>query len=450
MYLRHIGQKLSGCMCLLGLFALSLSGCTTGSGTKDTGGGTERAACAVNPHISGHPRWTVLIYMNAANNLQPDSLLNVAQMASVGSDANLNIVLQWKQAVCPDCGTPSFTATKRYRISKHTSAEVNSIANGDTSSLSRDELAPPTNFYDPILQQSDMGDWRVLHDFAQWGSANYPADHLMVLLWDHGAGWRSTRAAKSARPVLRGFSEDNATNNEIETWETPGALAGLAQPIDAIAFDCSLMQMTEVAYELRNSARVLIGSEESPPGAGYRYDEWLTLLKNSPSDPCNAGNDILTTFVNYYVANRPDFHNITQSIIDLSKMQGVATALNKFGHELRAVKTTEATQIKNARSATQYYAYYDNKDLYHFATLIRQNTASANLKQAADDLQTALRGTNGAVITSSHGNSGQGNSNGLAVYVPSPASFLNSYGNLALSQSGAAPEWMAFLQEQTQ
>ena len=59
---------------------------------------TNRAVCAANAHASGRTRWTVLVYINAANNLQPDSLLNVAQMASVGSDSNVNIVVQWKQA----------------------------------------------------------------------------------------------------------------------------------------------------------------------------------------------------------------------------------------------------------------------------------------------------------------------------------------------------------------
>lgn len=388
--------------------------------------------------------------MNAANNLQPDSLLNIAQMASVGSDSNVNIIVQWKQALCVDCGSPSFQATKRFRITKHTATEVSAIAGGDTSSLSRDELPPPSSFYDPLTQQSDMGDWRVLRDFLNWGSANYPADHLMTVMWDHGAGWRPTRAADKMRPVFRGFSEDNATNSEIDTWEIPAALAGLSQPVDVLAFDCSLMQMTEVAYEARNSARVLVGSEESPPGAGYRYDLWLSLLKSSVADPCMVASDVQTTFVNYYVANRPDFHNITQSIIDLSKMQNVANALNGFGRELQRVKATEAAQIQSARNNAQHFAYFDNKDLLHYASLISNGTGSATLKQAASDLQASLTGANGAIIANMHGDAGQSGSNGLAVYVPNPSAFLNAYGNLALSKPGAAPEWMAFLQGQTQ
>src|SRR5690242_67485 len=39
--------------------------------------------CTANPHAAGRARWTVLMYINAASNLQDDSWLNVGQMASV-------------------------------------------------------------------------------------------------------------------------------------------------------------------------------------------------------------------------------------------------------------------------------------------------------------------------------------------------------------------------------
>src|SRR5258708_35709128 len=57
------------------------------------------SACTANAHTTGRARWTVLMFINAASNLQDDSWFNVAQMASVGSGADVNIVVQWKQAI---------------------------------------------------------------------------------------------------------------------------------------------------------------------------------------------------------------------------------------------------------------------------------------------------------------------------------------------------------------
>ncbi|HZP85023.1 MAG TPA: hypothetical protein VFB21_25520, partial [Chthonomonadaceae bacterium] len=97
-------RRLSVLAGLVGILGASLSGCGGGGGggggNPGPGPGTGRAACTQNAHQAGRPFWTILVFMNAANNLQPDSLLNIAQMASVGSDANINIVVQWKQANC--------------------------------------------------------------------------------------------------------------------------------------------------------------------------------------------------------------------------------------------------------------------------------------------------------------------------------------------------------------
>ena len=445
---------------VIGVMSAALSGCggsggviggNNGNGGNNGGGNptpnpgdpdfTTRAACTANTPRSNVPNWTVLVYINAANNLQPDSLTNIAQMASVGSDSRVNIVVQWKQAStgCSDCGTPSYDATRRYFIRQHSGADVAQIQAGNTSVLDSDRLAdPPTN----SNGTSDMGDWRVLKDFVNWGAANYPATHLMVIVWNHGSGWRpTTRAAQ--RYVTRAVSQDNQTNNEIQTTEIPQGLAGTAQPIDVLAFDASLMQMVEVAYEVRNSARVLLGSEESPPGAGYPYDKWLTDLKSSGTSPCATSNSILNEFIAAYPSNS----NITQSLIDLSKMDTVAARLNEFAAALRARSNLDATVIANARNNVQNYAYPENKDLYHYAELIRTGTSDTALQTAAVNLQNALRSTDGAVLRSRHGQFQQSNSNGLAVYIPRPGAYLQTYNELALTR---VTQWDEFLQGQLQ
>ena len=303
---------------LFGVIAAAMAGCGGGGSAGLNGGGnnggtgpgpglsdppdTNRAACVANAHANGRVRWTVLVYINAANNLQPDSLLNIAQMASVGSDSSVNIVVQWKQAACTDCGQPSFFATRRYLMKKHLAADVTAIQNGNTTSLDADRLPDPST-NDLASHQSDMGNFLTLQNFVRWGTQTYPADHLAVVVWDHGSGWRNvfrTATKNRVAPRYRAVSQDNATNNEIETWELPTAFSGPAQPLDLLVFDCSLEMMAEVAYEVRNSARVMIGSEESPPGAGYPYDAWLTALKSTGTDPCNLSSSILTTFLSAY------------------------------------------------------------------------------------------------------------------------------------------------------
>ena len=417
-----------------------------------------RAACAANSHVSGRTRWTVLVFMNAANNLQPDSLLNMGQIATVGTDSNVNLVVQWKQANCgtsADCGNPSFLRTRRYLVKKHTAAEVQSIKGGNTTVLDPDRLADPiTN--NAVSHQSDMGDYRVLQDFIKWGATNYPSDNLAVVVWDHGSGWRPILQDRSAsiakvkqipgsrlleNQSSRAVSQDNATNNEIETTELPLAFANPPQPIDMLIFDCSLEMMAEVAYEIRNSARVYVGSEESPPGNGYPYDKWLLELKASGKNSCEVGNSIMTTFV----ANYPVAADITQSVVDLSQLQKTAVSLENFGQVLLTHANNEANLIRDARVQVRNYSYPDNKDLYSYAEIIRAHTSYVDLKNAAANLEAALRGSDAAVIYSSHGLSQTG-SNGMAIYAPARVDYLTAYNRLALTRS--APHWAQFLQSQ--
>jgi len=134
-------------------------------------------------------------------------------------------------------------------------------------------------------------------------------------------------------------------------------------------------------------------------------------------------------------------NNLTQSELDTSKLSNVATKLSTFANRLEAHISDSRNGMIFARQNAQNYAYPDNKDLWHYAELIKENTASQELKDAATDVQTAIVS---AVLTEDHGTV-NGNSHGIAIYVPSPIDYLTSYGNLALAR---ATDWDRWLQNQ--
>ncbi|HEV2474358.1 MAG TPA: clostripain-related cysteine peptidase, partial [Chthonomonadales bacterium] len=300
-------------------------------------------------------------------------------------------------------------------------------------------------------------------DFVDWGEQNYPADNIALVIWDHGSGWRNVFRSVRGKPGgnmpsrLRALSQDYVTGNEIETWELPLALAGLPHKLDMLIIDCSLEQMVEVEHEVYPYAKVLVGSEDSPPGQGYPYHLWLADLRAEGANPCDVGTHIVQDFINFYNTNYPGYTDITQSMIDLSRMPNVASYLNSFAGALINDQNSEPSLISSARNSAQGYEnsidlYAGNKDLIDYVSKIRSGSHSNAVQQAASNLETAVTGTNGAVIISGHGAAGDPGSYGMAVWVPTPADYaaVGTYTNLSLVQSGAAPLWAQFLQNQVQ
>jgi len=221
-----------------------------------------------------------------------------------------------------------------------------------------------------------------------------------------------------------------------------------------LTVDCSLEGTAEVAYEVRNVAKVYVATEESPPGEGLAYDLWLSALKASGKNPCDLGNSILSTFI-----SQPLYQNdvkqseLTMSLTDLTQMQNVATMLDAFGLSLKSHVVDSGSTIGNIRDSTQAFEFSDYKDLFDFANRIRIAPVPADLQTAATNLQLAMvAASNGAILASVHGtdrNNTHAHATGLSIHFPRPGQLESEYDTLAISQSGAAPNWDQFLKAQT-
>jgi hypothetical protein len=59
--------------------------------------------------------------------------------------------------------------------------------------------------------------------------------------------------------------------------------------------------------------------------------------------------------------------NITESVLDASKIAALTSAVNDFGASLLAAKAGFGAQIADARASAEYFDYDENKDLLDFA-----------------------------------------------------------------------------------
>ncbi|MBR1761493.1 MAG: clostripain, partial [Schwartzia sp.] len=139
---------------------------------------------------------------------------------------------------------------------------------------------------------ADMGTGAGLSDFLRFGKENFSADHRVFVFWDHGGG------------SVGGLCLDERTRNMISLDDVRGAFDSVyganpdTPPFEIIGFDACLMATVETAQMASKYADYLLASEESEPGIGWYYTDWVTLLSRNTSTPTvTLGKRIVDDFV---------------------------------------------------------------------------------------------------------------------------------------------------------
>ncbi len=157
----------------------------------------------------------------------------------------------------------------------------------------------------------------TLAGFLRFCRDEYPADHNVLVLWNHGGG-----------PF--GYGMDSIFGQMLSLKDIRGALSSVYRPdsakpaFDIIGFDACLMSCLEVTNALDGFADYYCLSEESIPGDGWDYGPWLQALTDDPTmSPAQVGRKIADSYTDYYVTqniNVPLFeNNTTFSVIDARK-----------------------------------------------------------------------------------------------------------------------------------
>lgn len=233
--------------------------------------------------------WTFLVYLNADNNLYNFGLANLKQMEQVGSTQDLNIVVEFDHA---GANKP----TQRLLVNKGQSQVVQSLG------------------------ETNMGDWKHLAEFVTWGIQNYPAKHYALMVWNHGAGWRGISYDDNPRAFISMPELSQALKQVQATVGPQLARRGMRAPgpvIDILNYDACLMSTLEVAYEMKDTARIMVGSQFNEPGEGEDYNALLSRLVTEPRlDPRGVAEHMVYQYVQQYPTRR----EINYLAVDLSKI----------------------------------------------------------------------------------------------------------------------------------
>lgn len=388
------------------IFVLLLALITTGCG-----GG-------VAPPISNLPEWTVMVYLDADNDLESAGIDDINEMEVVGSSTDVNIVVQADRIPNYDYSNNDWTNTRRYYI---------------------------TQDYDPYtinsqliseLGELNMGSPQTLIDFATWAVTNYPAKKYLLVIWNHGGGFRSTALAKDIA------WDDTSGGDKITMSELEYALSAISiqmgKNVDIVGMDACLMAMIEVAYQIKNYTDILVTSEEVVPNDGWPYD---TILGQLVSYPTMTPNQLATNIVDSYIFSYTASDNVTQSAIDLSYMDTLAGQLSTLALAIMSDTLTPTVSYINAAYFSQYYDDYDFIGLYDFCNQLVTYSNSLEVKNIASNIQQTL---NYAVLRWGYNGYEVNKSRGLSIYFPYTY-YDTYYNNTNFSQDTFWDEMLSYL-----
>jgi|GEM_PF-267011 len=339
---------------------------------------------------------TVLVYVVADNDLEPFALLDLAEMAAVGSGNGLTFVVQIDRSVdfTSDAvlNLGDFTSTKRLRVDAGVLTELDDLG------------------------EVNMGDPATLADFIAWGAQAYPADRTALVLWDHGGAWPGFGWDGSA-------ADDHLTLAELHEAMRQGLQAAGLEQFALIGFDACLMATFEVSLVLRDVGEYLLASEETEPGHGWDYRAFQAVKADPGLSIPDLGEALLDGFA-AQAAEQGTAAGLTLSLIDLYGLVPLYNAVSTLAGLLSTNLGLLAPSVAEQAGRTlEFGKQQDPAASTHMVDLgqLAMNLGAANapLGQATDDLAHALTGA----VVLRHAGQAQAGASGLSIYLPLQAGY---------------------------
>ena len=267
-----------------------------------------------------------------------------------------------------------------------------------------------------------MTDPQTLTRFIKFCQSNFPANRNELIFWDHGGG----------SVTGYGYDEKHASSGAMNLAAINSALKSAGMKFDFIGFDACLMATAENALMLSDYADYLVASEETEPGVGWYYSNWLTELSRNTSMPtAQIGKKIADDFV--AVCNQKCRGQATTlSVVDLAELSNtMPKKLSAFSQDASSMITSSEYQtVSSARNNAREFARsskIDQVDLVDFA----QRVGTDSAKELAESILGAVKYNR----TSSN----MPNSYGLSIYFPQKnkkylSTMLNTYEAIGMDE----------------
>ena len=329
--------------------------------------------------------WTVFVYL-CGSDLESDdgaATIDLSEMVAAEGSDKVSFVVETGGAKSWSSDEVDSNRTGRFLIRDGAITDVGSTA------------------------AANMGEADTLADFLKWGIANYPAEHMGVILWNHGGG--------SISGVC--FDERN-DDDALVLRELDSALASayatMWAPFEFVGFDACLMSTIETANVLATYANYMIASQENEPNNGWEYS---SIVEHLAKNPATTGAELGKVICDTYLADNKSWSYATLSVTDLSKVDNLLQNFYRFSQELYTASEDKTVLAGIVRSIRDVDRFGSNNWLEGYVNMIDLGglaKACKGITPSSDDVIEALKD---AVVYQATGDNHK-SASGLSVYYP--------------------------------
>lgn len=243
--------------------------------------------------IENEKEWTVFLYVNTEDEASVKNLmLNLKMLEMVGSDKNMNIVVQ--------AYMPTWKKVKRFYIEQKEKWDTSKLIKMILSSLLPWKKFELENKPVEEFENVNLNDPKVFEESLKWVIKNYPSKKLMVMTIGDNEGLKKSSSQLNLKDFAKGL--ENVYN---ETKVRP----------DILVMEGSAVASLETVTELKDKAKYLVGTS----GFASKLNTPFAMFLNEVKNLIDGGpNDVDSVLKSYFLIHNLAGASNQTSVVDLS------------------------------------------------------------------------------------------------------------------------------------
>ena len=334
--------------------------------------------------------WTFMVFINGDSDLEYAGIDDINEMEVTGSSEDVQIIVQYDRSEGFATEDGDWHGARRYRIEQDDSENIGS----------------------PVLEDLgvvDSGDYNTVVDFVEWTAERYPAKKYALVVWNHGASWYF-----QPNEPQKGISVDYDTGSiiSVANGDFSRMLSDvydiLGQKIEMLGMDACIMQSWEIAYEAAPFANYFVASQDYEGFDGWNYEGTMADLVEHPAmNGEDLGSSVGLRFI--------ETGDLTQSTIDLRRLNELNTKLNQFAEEFIENPEFSTYQQSVERSYSYDGEWGVDHDMRGFLSTFTRRAENERLRVKAQEAIDVLD----RIVLSNYTHDDLSGANGLSIYSPS-------------------------------